>query len=243
MPYRSDFFTAKEVGGVHDRRYGADAFARRFASYIGSGIEIIGGGILDDELEVSIVPASMQSQVNLGAVSIKGYRGEVYDTPVVLTHSGADPLNPRIDRVVMELNLTDDVRAITPKIVTGTPAATPQPEPLVRTSSIWQLCLATVLIPANVASIPAENITDTRDDADVCGIANITLGMAPLDGNSAALITVEDSSFTEIAGTDQQTVNESIDQVISSHLVDYTTLLASLADQKFLTLRGVRYIG
>lgn len=217
MAYRSDFFTAKEIGGVYDRRYGADTFARRFASFISSGIEIIGGGVLSDELAVSIIPASMQSQVNIGAVSIQGRRGEVYEAPEVLTHSGADPLNPRIDRVVMELNLTDDVRAIVPKIITGTPAEYPEPEPLVRTSSIYQLCLATILIPADVASIPAENVTDTRADAEVCGIANIVLGIKPPDGNSAALITVDDSSFDEISGQDQQTVNESVDQVLKSH--------------------------
>ncbi len=220
MPYRSDFFTAKEIGGIYDRKYGADAFARRFASYISSGIEIVGGGVLSDELEVSIRPASMQSQINLGAVSINGYRGEVYDDAVVLTHSGADPLYPRIDRVVMELNLTDDVRAVVPKVVTGTPATSPEPEPLARTSSIYQLGLATILVPADVASIPTENVTDTRSDNEVCGVANVVLGITPPDGNAASGISVDNTELEVISGASQQDVDESIDQVISTHLLE-----------------------
>ena len=40
-----------------------------------------------------------------------------------------------------------------------------------------------------------------------------------------------------------ETKTDELDSALASHSADYTTLLASLADQKFLTLRGVRYIG
>lgn len=213
MPYRSDFFTAKLVGGEYDRKYNADRFASRFADLISNGIVITGGGVIGTELQVSVVAGTMKTSVNLGKANINGYFVEVYDSAVELTHTAADATNPRIDRVVLELNLTDDVRAIEVKIVNGTAAASPVPPALVQTSTVYQLSLAQVSVPANVVSLPTDGVTDER--LTQCGLANILIGIDPPDANSALMVSVDDANFSVISGTNQQVVNDSIDDLIA----------------------------
>jgi len=211
MPYRSDFFTAQETEpGVYDREYSAEIFANRFARMFSNGVVVDGGGLLTTELQVSLV-SGMDVQINLGYALINGYAFEVYTTPEELTVDAADPANPRIDRVILELD-TETARAITHKILKGIAAASPIAPALTQTAEIYQLSLAQVYVPAGAASLPAYAVTDEREDSAVCGLAQVVVGISPPTGYEAATIQVDDDNFTRVNGTDVQTALESINQ-------------------------------
>ena len=180
MSYRSDFFTAVETSpGVYDREYNAAVFANRFAKLFGNGVVVEGGGAITDELQVAVAGSSMDVSISLGYALINGYAFEVYSAAETLTVDAADPTNPRIDRVVLELNLTNDIRAIRPLIIKGTPAGSPSAPTLTRMADIYQLSLAQVLVPAGVSILPGNAVTDERLDDTLCGISNVTVGLGP----------------------------------------------------------------
>ena len=57
-------------------------------------------------------------------------------------------------------------------VVSGTPAGTPVAPSLTRTSDIYELGIADVLVPTAATSIIANNIIDTRLDTNLCGLVN-----------------------------------------------------------------------
>lgn len=83
------------------------------------------------------------------------------DATVVLPIAIADPVNPRIDRVVVTIQdsyYTGSADDVIFQVIAGTPAGSPV-APAVPTNSI---SLATVLVGATVTQINSGNITDTR---------------------------------------------------------------------------------
>lgn len=84
-----------------------------------------------------------------------------------LTLAKADAAQPRIDIVVLELDIP--AKDITIKTITGTPAEEPALPVLVRTGSVWQLCLAEICVAAGITEITQDLIEDTRIDIDKCG--------------------------------------------------------------------------
>jgi hypothetical protein len=208
MPYRSSFFTAQETSlGVYDRVYSANDFINYFDKMFSNGVIVVGGGVLSTELQVSKVTDTMKVSINLGSAFINGHQFEIYTAPIELTHDTADATYSRIDRIVLELNLTDEVRAIVPKIVKGTPASSPSVPSLTQTDTIYQISLAKITIPANVSSLNTAFLADERT------VSNVKIGIS---GNSAEGITVDDTDFTEITGENVQDVLDSIDDVLGT---------------------------
>jgi hypothetical protein len=82
----------------------------------------------------------------------------------------ANGSNPRIDRIVVRLNQIN--RSIKIAVVDGTPAATPVAPELTRTSDIYELGIADVLVPTAATSIVTNNIMDTRMNTNLCGLVN-----------------------------------------------------------------------
>jgi hypothetical protein len=161
----SSFFNS--LGG--DRRYPAEKFAEYFASFLTSGIR--NGGT---NLQVYAEGDDYFLRVTEGKGFIEGYF-YVNDSEKVLTPATADTINPRIDRVVLRLDVSTNSRFIRTFVKTGTPAGSPVAPTLERDlagSGIYELSLAQILIPANATTIPAENVTDERLDTDVCGLVN-----------------------------------------------------------------------
>ena len=145
MSQRSMFFDA--VNG--DRSYDSAAFAALFKAIALSDGVIYGHG---NNLAVS-APGGMNVQVDLGAAWVSGRFFEVYGSPETLAIQAADPTNPRIDRVVVRLDLTQSGRAVSLAVKTGTPAASPTPPALQRDTSIWELSLAQVYVAAGLATL------------------------------------------------------------------------------------------
>ncbi|MDR1205682.1 MAG: hypothetical protein LBL26_09430, partial [Peptococcaceae bacterium] len=112
----------------------------------------------------------MYVQVAPGAAWINGYVYHLLGTPKYIKLDVADGVLSRIDRIVAQWNLED--REVTTKVKKGTYAVSPVAPDVVRTSSIYELSLATVLVSAGALVIQATHITDTRLDSRVCGIVS-----------------------------------------------------------------------
>lgn len=97
--------------------------------------------------------------VKEGRAFIDGYWYE-NDAELSFTLITPDPTDRRIDRVVVELNISSKVVAT--KIVTGAVASIPSAPALVDTNNIKQVSLAIVDIAAGVSNIFADDITDER---------------------------------------------------------------------------------
>ena len=165
MAQYSSFF--RSVAG--DRKYSADQFAEYFRSFLTNGI--FNGGT---NLQVTV--NDMKSTIDIGKGWIEGYYYH-NKTPLELTHSSADTVNDRIDRVVIRLDLNEGFRSVKAYIKTGTPSATPEAPELVReleagTVLQYELSLAQMLVKANATEIESADVTDERLDNELCGLVN-----------------------------------------------------------------------
>lgn len=118
------------------------------------------------ELAVTASGSDMTVSVASGRAVIQG---EFYqsDATQKKTIAPADSTNPRIDRVILRLDWT--AKNITLVVLTGTPAANPEPPDLTQndilsgaSQPMWEVSLARVYVPAGATSISQSNITDER---------------------------------------------------------------------------------
>jgi len=129
---------------------------------------------IEDELEVvECDPLALAIQVLTGWAFVYGAWLHVKTDPSVKSLAAADPDNPRIDRIVLRLDTTEDFK-ISSEVLTGTPGADPDPPELTQTASIYEIPLAQVLVIANATSVDDEDITDEREytgvpNADMVG--------------------------------------------------------------------------
>lgn len=173
MAQRSYFFDS--VAG--DRIYTSADFARVFGAIAGRDGVIYGYG---DELKVT--PGSgMAVKVGTGAAFVQGRMLEVYDQAETLPIATADATNPRIDRVVVRVDLSTAQRKAYLAVKTGTAAATPVAPLLQQDSTIWEMSLAQVRVPAGATGVVAGNITDEREFTSTAATTLYTPGVAGFD--------------------------------------------------------------
>ena len=86
----------------------------------------------------------------------------------VLTVPEADNTLNRVDRVVLQLDTSENITAI--KLKTGTPAVAAQPPDILQNHNQYELGLCTISVPAGSTAVTAADITDTRADETVCGV-------------------------------------------------------------------------
>ena len=157
---KSGFFNSSDG----DRVYDATDFAAYFGSLVSNGV------FYAATTNLQATPGSgLAVSIAAGGAWISGYRYENTDA-LNLALTTANGSNPRIDRVVVRLSKVN--RSIRLAVVAGTPAATPVAPSLTRTSDVYELGIADVLIPAAATSIAANNITDTRLNTSLCGLVN-----------------------------------------------------------------------
>ncbi|RDE19259.1 phage tail protein [Parageobacillus thermoglucosidasius] len=164
MPEKSGFFdsTAEDP-----REYTADEFAEYFRRLLTDGI--FNGGT---NLKVEASGTDMKTHILPGYAWIQGYMYKVYDEPLYLQHDLPDAQLDRIDRIVLRLDTSLEVRSIRAVILKGEPAANPVAPSIVRENNIFDLSLAQVRIIAGKSYIEAFQITDERLDTNVCGLVN-----------------------------------------------------------------------
>ena len=157
---KSGFFNSSDG----DRVYDATDFAAYFGNLVSNGV------FYASATNLQATPGNgLAVSVAEGSAWINGYRYENTDD-LNLPLTTANGSNPRIDRIVVRLSQVS--RSIQLAVVDGTPAATPSTPALTRTSDIYELGIADVLIPAAATSIATNNITDTRLNTSLCGLVN-----------------------------------------------------------------------
>lgn len=159
MSYKSNIFVSKLVGSAYDRVFGPGEIAQRFKNILSTGVI---GSALGTLLQVSKVADTMLVSINLGEAIIEGYHFEVYSSAESLELSSADATNPRIDRIVLELNLTEEQRKIYPKILEGTAASSPEVPELTLNTTVYQISLAKITVPAAATNLNSATLTDER---------------------------------------------------------------------------------
>ena len=163
MAEHYSFFDAQGVEGSYDRTYSSADVAAYFASFIGNGVYASPA----NQLKVSPANGKMAVNVAVGKAWINGYFYELSDSAKELTIATGDANNPRIDKVVCSLNLSN--RLIELKVIQGAASANPQPPTHSREDEVFDLVLAEVAVAAGAVELSAEDITDKRPDNAVCG--------------------------------------------------------------------------
>lgn len=155
MPMRSSWYDS--ING--DRPYGSDSWAQMIGRIYTDGVFLVVGG----ELKVTETnPVTLGVSVAVGAGMAGGRYGELYDAPLALTLTAADPTNARIDTIVLRRNLDTAVRATEIVVRTGVAAVTPLVPTLQQDATIWEVPLANVRVNAAVTFVNNANVTDRR---------------------------------------------------------------------------------
>ncbi|AEY64837.1 hypothetical protein [Clostridium sp. BNL1100] len=157
---KSSFFNS--ING--DRKYNASDYAAYFGSFIGNGVYPNPG----NNLAVT-ASGGMNISVAAGKAWINGY---YYENTGVFNISidAADGVLKRIDRIVLRLDHLN--RQIVLSVLKGTPSSTPTASLLTRTSDIYELGIADILINNGDIGINQAHITDLRFNAALCGIVS-----------------------------------------------------------------------
>lgn len=104
----------------------------------------------------------LRVKVSPGVCIIRGFTGELAAQTYVNLET-ADPSNPRVDRIVLRLDLGGDSASIDVLAITGTPAASNPVAPnLVNTETVVDIPLGRVSVAAGTPTITSGNVTDER---------------------------------------------------------------------------------
>ncbi|MCM1295671.1 MAG: hypothetical protein NC311_09030, partial [Muribaculaceae bacterium] len=113
-------------------------------------------------------------QISPGACHIQGAMG--IEENICTKELASGNVLPRIDTVVVRLDLSRAVRNIVLDVVTGTPAENPVAPNLTRDDTVWELGLANVYVTAGATIVAQSDITDTRMDSARCGLVAVPVG-------------------------------------------------------------------
>lgn len=150
-----------------DRRYNSMEFSSLLDSIIRDGVFASIGEALSVSPETGL-----HVQVGVGRAWFD-HTWTYNDYAIVLDIATPHVLLDRIDTVVLETNSEQATRANTIKVITGTPASSPEPPTLTHTATINQYPLADVYVIANAEGFDAGDITNrvgTSDCPFVTGI-------------------------------------------------------------------------
>src|SRR6478609_2585130 len=120
------------------------------------------GSYGDTTVQVYANSTGLNTFVRAGSAIVRGYY--FYNTADIPLVHGAASSNPRIDRVVLRLDLTQPIGSrIVAAIKAGTPAISPTPPALVQTDTgIYEISLAQVLVMGSTVTIAPGDVSDER---------------------------------------------------------------------------------
>ena len=165
MAEQSGFFNALKTESGYDRKYNANDYSSNMAAIIGNGVRRTSG----NPLRVTAA-GGMSISVQMGRAWIEGYwyfNDTTYIGITVPTAPAGDMT--RIDRVVLRLNTAIDGREIKIAYLTGTASSNPKAPLLTRDENIYELALADIKVGSRVTAITQADITDQRENKDLCG--------------------------------------------------------------------------
>lgn len=151
-------FFGSAVGDT--REYSQVEFAEVFGTIVGNGYL---GQVESELVTTENTPVGMSVIVGTGQAWINGYWYS-NETPKEIPIATADATNPRIDRVVLRLDVLN-ARSIVAVVKTGTPASTPVAPSLTQTEQMWEIPLYQVYVAPSVLAIYNADLTDERYQA------------------------------------------------------------------------------
>ncbi|WP_010293526.1 hypothetical protein [Clostridium senegalense] len=166
---KSSFFNALlDSEGNPDRAYMAEDFAKYFSAFIGNGVF----PNPSNNLQILSLGESMNITLSIGVAWINGYLYQNTDK-LIFPITVADGVLNRIDRIVLRLDFLE--REIKCYVKQGTFASNPVAPDILRNADIYELGLADIYIGHGAISINQGNITDLRQNKNVCGIVHGTI--------------------------------------------------------------------
>jgi hypothetical protein len=189
---------------------GSDVDEDNFLKVFGQLGEGVFGSVANECEVIESAPAAMTVEVRTGTLVTGGVFGRV-SAQDVLVIAAADPVNPRIDRVVARRDNATNLWSLA--IVAGTPAGAPVPTALTRNGT-YEISLAQVLVGAAVVQINTADITDERHDRAVCGWVTY--------GGRRQAVEILDRDLTQV-----EWVSDLTERSIYSHVIPRATLGAT----------------
>lgn len=191
FPFDSQIIGTDEAGlPIYDRASNSEDLAKWFASFFTNGIFASSGfAVTVSGLTVSVAP---------GDCLIKGRYG--YETGTRTFSIAGGGTQPRIDCVVLRLDLSLNARNIDLYIKTGTAASSPSVPALTRNATVWELGLANIRVNAGQTAVAQSAVTDTRLDSGRCGI--VAQAMKTID--TTTYYNQVQADLAEFKATEQQ---------------------------------------
>lgn len=148
-----------------DRTYNAETISNMFKGLISDGVYKSVG-------DAFVVSPSSGLTLSVGSGrAIVSERWVENDAAVTITLNAAHVTLNRYTAIVLRRDLTN--RQVTLQMIDGTPATNPAKPSIVRTDTLYDICLAYIYVAAGATTIQASNISDARGDADVCGYVHM----------------------------------------------------------------------
>ena len=148
--------------------YSAEDFAGFFSNMLTNGVVKHKSA---DALKV-IYTSGYNLSVSDGVAMINGYQFACEGEVLIATALSSD--TTRYDRVVLKLDLNDEVNAITMYIKEGSSSSYPS---LTRDETVHELSLAKLAVTINGITV-----TDERDDENICGVCRFIVQTPMHDG-------------------------------------------------------------
>lgn len=119
-----------------------------------------------------------------------------------LTISLADPVLPRIDRIVVSWDTVDYAEKPRIEVLKGTPNNAPTAPELTNNTLKRQISLARINVAAAVSSISADSITDERLDPDACGLVTdwVSVDTTTIQAQFSALLEKVKTELAQLHG-------------------------------------------
>ena len=113
--------------------------------------------------------SGMTVTVKAGGCHIEGALG-VLEADLDISISASNASQSRIDRIVARFDTSVSVRSVDIYKKEGVPSSNPQPPDIIRESNYYEIVLADIRVSAGATEITNANITDQRENSDLCGL-------------------------------------------------------------------------
>lgn len=165
ITYKAGFYNNKKTAnGEDDRVYTAQDLRKPYNSVYTKGIKPDADGTTADFLKVTST-GGMGISVQKGEANLGSWFENESAFNITLDNStGAD----RYDCVIIRNDDNDDVRM--PSIYIKSLSRVPALADLTRDDNVYEICVGYVRVPALAQTISQSNITDTRDDGQLCNV-------------------------------------------------------------------------
>lgn len=180
-----------------------------------------------ENLATTVVANSMSVEVSdgIGWLSNESGDGIVFwndsektsGSKLRLTHDVADSALNRIDRIVVSWQTTNYVALPEVEILKGTPASNPVAPALTNNSTLRQISLAAIKIPAGTTAITASMVTDERLNSSVCGLVTEAFAIDT---------TMVNAQFSELL----ERIESNLEQILADQIPDGSISAEKLAD-------------